>query len=252
VPVNSPHRTPEEVELDRKREALGQLETQLLERELERATLDAELRAFRVRYVMAVGALWAELDVLRARLAEAKSRIKPWNPELAHAAAVARHQAAQSSSALSVRISDDTTDFAPSHDLKRLYRDLAKLVHPDLSSDQNERQRRTAVMAEANRAYAEGDEAKLRHLIELWVSSPELVPGEGVGPELIRTIRKIHQVERRLLDIAKELAELTANDVHVLKAQVDDAHRLGRNLIEEMAVDLRRQIASLRTELITV
>ena|SRR5438105_8838743 len=56
------HRTPEDHELQRKTLALERLEAQLLERELERATLDAVLRTFRAEYFRVVGVLWAEVD----------------------------------------------------------------------------------------------------------------------------------------------------------------------------------------------
>jgi len=51
--------------------------------------------------------------------------------------------------------------FTPSENLKKLYREVAKRVHPDLATEESERQRRHELMAEANRAYAEGDEARL-------------------------------------------------------------------------------------------
>src|SRR5581483_11242657 len=90
------YRAPEDLELERKRAALATLETQLLERELERATLDAELRALSSRYFRVVGVLLLEIDELRARIADARARCAPGDATWAKAAEDARRQAAES------------------------------------------------------------------------------------------------------------------------------------------------------------
>ncbi|MCJ7555432.1 MAG: hypothetical protein MUP90_00775, partial [Gammaproteobacteria bacterium] len=51
--------------------------------------------------------------------------------------------------------------FKPSERLRTLYRELAKLVHPDLTTDEGDRARRTPLMVEVNAAYQAGDEARL-------------------------------------------------------------------------------------------
>jgi DnaJ-class molecular chaperone len=56
--------------------------------------------------------------------------------------------------------------FKPSDDLKRLYREIAKRIHPDLATDDAERAKRNQLMAEVNRAYADGDEARLRAILD--------------------------------------------------------------------------------------
>ncbi|MGQ9555648.1 MAG: exonuclease domain-containing protein [Anaerolineae bacterium] len=60
-------------------------------------------------------------------------------------------------------------------ELKALYREVAKLVHPDLATDQVERERRTRVMAEANAAYERGDVETLRRILREWKPRPEVV-----------------------------------------------------------------------------
>jgi hypothetical protein len=67
----------------------------------------------------------------------------------------------------------------------------ADYLHPDLTTSEHERTRRHRFMSEANKAYSHGDQLKLRALLHEWISSPEGVPGEGVGAELIRAIRRI-------------------------------------------------------------
>ena len=48
--------------------------------------------------------------------------------------------------------------FKPSQNLKQLYRDVAKLIHPDLATDEKERLRRQELMAQVNQAYENGDD----------------------------------------------------------------------------------------------
>jgi hypothetical protein len=84
------------------------------------------------------------------------------------------------------------------------------------------------------------------------VSSPDRVRGEGVAAELVRVIRKIHQVERRLADIAAEMTALKGSETHVMKLAIDQAASEGRDLLGAMATDLRAEIASLRASLAMV
>lgn len=57
--------TPEEEELNKKLAELGDLKSELTQRELELATIHGELRAFEIRYLRITGILYAELDEIR-------------------------------------------------------------------------------------------------------------------------------------------------------------------------------------------
>jgi len=94
--------------------------------------------------------------------------------------------------------------------MKRLYREVAKRIHPDLTSDRDERMRREALMAEANKAYEAGDESQLNRILNAYETSLETVQGEGPGAELIRVIRRISQVRGRIAEIEAE-AEASAH-----------------------------------------
>ncbi len=225
------------------------LEGQLAERELDLATLQAEIRGFEARYLRTVGRLFSELDELHAQLTESEARRHPDDPHQHQRAEEARAQANASAEAAGVAVLTDDAEFRPSDDLKALYRRIAKLVHPDLATSERERERRTKIMAEANRAYAQGDEAKLRALLDEWELSPESVPGDGVGAELVRTIRKIHQVERRLVVIDSEIADLKQTDLFSLKTRADASARSGQDPLTEMAEQLKAEISKVRQNL---
>lgn len=243
-------RTPEEQELESKRVRLAALEADLAQRELDLATLRAELQTFEARYLREVGVLYAELDEIEAQIAEIQARLNPQDQQAHEQAAKARAQAQESAQAAGATLkSGEQQEFTASESLKKLYRDVAKSIHPDLATDQVERIRRERLMAEANQAYAEGDEAKLQAILREWESSPESVKGEGVGAELIRVIRKVAQVEERLRVIKHEIADLKVSDLHQLKARVEEAENEGRELLAEMASQVKQQIAEARRRL---
>jgi hypothetical protein len=241
---------PEARELQKKKSELATLETRLAERELDLATLQAELHSFEGVYLHIVGSRLAELDEVEAQIAEAMARRKPKNRESQERASQARAQAHESAQAVEAEQEAGKRElFKPTESLKKLYREVAKRIHPDLATDESERRRRHELMSEANRAYEEGDEARLEAILHDWESSPESVKGEGPGAELVRVIRKIAQVEGRLKAIDAEFARLGQSDLYRLKTQADQAGALGRDLLAEMAARVDQQVVEARGRL---
>ena len=136
-----------------------------------------------------------------------------------------------------------------SDEAKRLFRQLARLIHPDLAADPQERERRTNLMVAANDAYEQGDVAALERLLEEWHASPEAVTGRGTAAELERTLRRIAQVEVGMRRIDEELAELEASAMGWLRRRVEKAAREGWDLLAHMVRELDRQIGEAQLEL---
>jgi chromosome segregation ATPase len=240
---------PEEWELKRKEIELASYETTLAQRELELATLNAELHLFQARYLKILGGLYSRLDDLEAKIAEKQARLNPKNREAKKRAAEARNQAeesakeAQSAQQNSRNSKTETQyNFKPTENLKKLYREVAKRIHPDLAADERQRGHHQQLMAEANRAYEEGDEVRLRAILHQWESSPESVPGDECGAKLVRVIRKIAQAKSRLRTIDIEFQKLKESSLYQLKTKVDDSERKGRDLLAEMAVFMSQKI----------
>ncbi len=231
--------TPEERELEKKKAELAALEADLIQRELDLATLRAELSKFENRYLRTVGVLYAELDEIEAEIAEAHARLKPTDSYAQEHAAHARSQA-QESSKTARAITEPRPK--PTENLKKLFREVAKRIHPDLATNDADRAQRQKLMAEANLAYENGDEAKLRRILADWERSPDTVEGNGVGAELIRVIRKIAQIHKRLSEINAEVHQLTLSDLYRLRDRVYDAEKLGRDTLKEMAIQIEEQI----------
>ena len=204
--------TPEQEELEKKKSELATLETELAEKELDLATFQAELNAFEKEYMRIIGVRYTELDRIEAQINEY------------------------------IELLDANRDFKPSLELKKLYREVAKKIHPDLATDDDERQRRQQLMAEANQAYEDGNLEKLQAILHDWESSPESVKGEGISFELIRIIRQIAQSRERLKAIQSEITLLEQTELYQLKTKVIQAQEIGQDLLADMSNELDEQI----------
>lgn len=190
-----------------------------MQRELDLTTLHTELHGFEQEYLQIIGSRYSELERIEAQITEFMAYL------------------------------ESSRDFKPSESLKKLYRDVAKRIHPDLATEEQEKTRRQQLMVEANQAYEEGDEDKLKAILQNWESRPELVKGEGIGMELIRTIRKIAQCRERLQVIEEEINELEQTELYQLREQVSVAKEVGRNLLSEMAQHLDAQVTEAQQRL---
>src|SRR5712692_1907499 len=142
---------PEEEEILRKREELDAIRATLAERELELVDLRSQLAVFEGRYLRQVGTLYAELDEWKARISELRVRLDP-SAAARERAHEAREQARRTYDEAHSKASE-THDFTPSPELRSLFREVAKRIHPDFCRDADDLERRTRFMAEANRAY---------------------------------------------------------------------------------------------------
>jgi len=234
--------TPEDQELARKLEEQAALENDLAERELRSANLRAELAAFERQYLHFVGSRYAELDEWKARLAERLAAEQPGNDRARQAAREARARADETKTTAGEKSDQEPRSFQASPGLKRLYRDVARRIHPDLTSDRDDRVRRQQLMADANQAYELGDESRLEKILTAYEHSPEAFHGEGPGAELIRAIRRVSQARGRLAEIEAELQGLLRSDLHQLKMRVDDAEKSGHNVLQDMIAKVDEQI----------
>ena len=244
------HCSPEEEELQRKREELEHLQAELAEAELGLATLRSGLVNFERRYLQIVGCRYAELDQLEAQIAVATARRNPQDSSARQKADAAQARARESAETMGdVGQEPSSPEFEPTEELKNLYRQAAKELHPDLTIDEEERARRQQAMAELNRAYEECDEERIRQILDRWRSSPEQVRGDDTAAQLVRTIREIAQARKRLAAIKTEIEELSQGELASLKKQVEEATTREQDLLAEIAGQLDAQIDRARARL---
>jgi len=233
--------TPEEEELHRKREELAAVRATLAERELELADLLAELKAFEGLYLRQVGVLYAELDEWEAKIAELEAKLNPSETatKQAHEARTRAEETREAAHGEAAK----AHDFKPSPELKRLFREVAKHIHPDFAKDEADKERRTRLMAEANESYSRGDAEGLQNILGSYDSSSEAVPGEGIGAQLIRIIRQIHQARKNIAGIEVEVAALRQSETAQLKQDVETSRQNGSDTLAELAAGIRKRIA---------
>ena len=242
-----PEPTPEEWELSRKLGELAEVEEQHTARELALATVEAELHVFQAHYLGTVGRRYAELDELEAHVAALEAALEPGNGELEERAEAARARAQETADAVDAAdVSAVKNPRPPSDSLKKLFRQVARVIHPDLAEDEESRAERERLMAAANRAYVSGDETELAGILREWHESPDQVTGHGPAVELIRTIRQIARVRERIEKLDRQIEELRENDLFRLRDQVEQAEAVGRDLLREMADALEPQIVAAR------
>jgi hypothetical protein len=249
------HPGPGAEELVRRRAQLLVLSEQLLGRERSLAAFRGELHAFETSYRKALGARYARLDDLAERLeqtAELGDGDRP-GPDLAADSPADRYPGqglpGGQNWAWGEREPEPEQRPVINDDAKRLFRLLARRIHPDLAGDPVEREWRTNLMVAANFAYEQGDVAALERLLEDWQRSPEAVTGSGAAAELERTLRRIAQVEASIAGIDEELAELEASAMGWLRRRVEKAAREGWDLLAHMVRELDRQIGEAQLEL---
>jgi hypothetical protein len=201
----------EEQELQQKQIELEMLEARLAEKELELATFQAELHNFEREYLQVVGIRQQELQRIEAQIDEYTAYL-----ESAH-------------------------NFTPTAELKQIYRQLAKAIHPDLATEPEDRTRREQLMAEVNRAYEAGDIERLKAILTDW-SLAEVDDWQDISVRLLHTIRKIAQSQQRLLRIERQVKELEKTDLYRLQLKSKHRKQRGRDLLVEMAQELDRQI----------
>jgi hypothetical protein len=222
---------PHDQDLEALRARVTELEAVLETRDAEATRLRADLDAFRIRYRREVGLLHEQLDALEAAIDEAESGVRAGKPAPAPADPAA--------SATPPRL--DSAPKFTSDAVRKLFRDVAKAIHPDLADDHT-RDRRHTLMIEANRAYALGDEQRLRSILLSWQNSPEAVPGSDAEAARLRLLRRISQIEEQLDACAGELEEMQASSLWHLKAMVDEAAATGKDLVADMVRRLKRDI----------
>jgi hypothetical protein len=233
--------TPEEEELLRKREELASVRAALAERELELADFRAQLKSFEGRYLRQVGVLYAELDDWEAKIAEIEASLKP-SATASQRVQETRKRAEETHEATHGEASK-ARDFQPSADLKSLFREAAKRIHPDFAKDEADRQHRTRLMAQLNDAYSQGDAEAIKRILDEFGNAPESVQGEGIGAELVRIIRQIHQAKKNIEAIEQQLKSLRTSEIAQLRWDVEKADKEGRDLLAELAASVQARIA---------
>lgn len=251
TPFRNHLKTPEEIELGKKRTELAHFQMLLTAQEQSFSALRQEIRIFEHTYEEILGVRITALEDLEWQLKGLMG-----SDEIAETSGSSAHADTFTCFHHQTDLLDDD-DAAPVHtsalkSMKSLYREVAKAIHPDLASDDEQRMRRQELMAMANQAYEEGDRSVLEDILCDWELGPELVSEMDVALELVRVIRQIARVQQNIHAAGQKTEELKATDIYAFKIRVDEAMADGIDLMAELAatVDLnifkaKRRLAAL-------
>jgi len=228
---------------------LAELEARLIAREAELDALKLDLQALQAKYLEEIGTFYRRLNDLEREAidAEVRAGLRPPPEELAP-------DDSASSGEGSPADGDELacgSQAAPSDMLKRVFRDVAKTIHPDRAVDEAARLRRHSLMAEANRAYAERDADRLLLILHRWERSPDSVPADDPDAERLRLQRRLAEMEERLALVEAEFIELRNSAIARLRNKIEETRRKGWDLFAEMVMQVRADVARAQARLVT-
>ena len=240
--------SPQAEELQVKRRELAELRRELADKELELSTEHAQLHLFERRYQSVVGKLYAELDQVKAQVLGVASRLFPKAENFKQEAESAREQAREYKEETPIEEKPEK-EFNPPENLKKLFRRVAKKIHPDLASSATERERRHDLMAKLNQAYDGMDEETIRSILLEWEVEEPVQGKIELGEQLVRVLSQVAQVRKRLLEISNELEDLKLTEMFQLKANIESAELEGRDLLQEIADDIEEKIRKTKAQI---
>ncbi|MFD0072770.1 hypothetical protein ACFVIY_10065 [Streptomyces sp. NPDC127166] len=238
-------------------------EQALIEFEIAVETFRVEVENFSRLHHQKLGPMYARLDELDARIAEARAA-RTGDPEDLRRAQEARAAvlpmpgvdelfndwidtdglSPEAAAMLTDRPVQPPKRVRPGEEARRLYRELARKAHPDLAREEDERKRREEFITRVNAAYARGDEALLRELSAEWEAGP--APAEerlSESEELYARLEWLAERKDMLSAVARELEESAIGAM--LRMAPDDPDQL----LEEIAEQLLAQVSERESEL---
>ena len=240
---------PEEQELVRLEGEQTELEDQVALAELALETTKTEVAQFQHRYHQTVGRLYAQLDELDAKIASNEAEQSPDDSAAQTHAQAAQEQARKSAEESGLIDALPSPPPAISVELKKAYRQAAKLIHPDRATTESERLRRTALMAQVNRAYKIGDQKAIEKLILEYGQDPEAIAGADVASRIVKAIRRVAQLRRRMGEVQQELDAMHQTDIFRLKQTIEETEAMGGTPLGDLAKQLIQELSERKIQL---
>ena len=244
---NNRNKSPEEIELGKYEEQVAQAEGQMLELEAELADMLRSIKWFKDQMTATIAPLILKIHILDVEVAAARGNKAGLDKALQ---ALRELLGDYSGAPTTPPDSDADWQEKPADDeLKSMFRDAAKKIHPDLADDEQDRELRTRLMAELNEAYAKGDKDAIRNIVDQYNASEVAVKGEGVGYDLMRMIRRLYQIRNHITELESMKASLEQSDDWANVLAVREAEDRGENYFRNFSEKLMKRIEYLETQL---
>lgn len=217
-------------------EEVARLESLLVERRQELAALQEELRAFKALYARTVGSKLAELAEVESSIREAEARLLGLEED---------EETAES---------DTVEDFEGSstsrqtfkESVRKLFWSVAQVFHPDRAADEDEARRRHSIMAEASRAYSEGDAESLHALLGDDALRSHCAGAHDAPLDLSGHLSALQE---ELVTIEFGLKRTRQDSLYRLRLKVDEEARSGRDALAVESERVGRLIVKARHRL---
>ncbi|GAA2794013.1 rhodanese-like domain-containing protein [Kitasatospora sp. CM 4170] len=243
---------PEQQELE---ERVAAAELAWLTMDVDMQTLRVEIDNFALIHHQLLGPLYARLDELDALIAETVAA-RTGHPEDVRRAAEARRRVDELPDLDALFDSVQEQDAAPppaaparvrpGREAQRIYRELVRRAHPDLTTDPAEQERRAGFLVRVNEAYAFGDTAALEGLAAEWSTAPEAAPAVDSPDRLGWLRRRLEWLNAKIAETATEQVRLENTAMGQLLAL---APQDPDKLLEELAEQLLAKAAAQQAEL---
>jgi hypothetical protein len=222
----------------------ARLRDRLADIEAEQAALEAELATFHAEYARRVLTVLAEVDELEARIA---ARVASDSGSAGDAAAAREAHARARRSTAGVR-AVPSAPAPPPADLKRLFREGAKRMHPDLSPDAEARGHAEAFMKRLNDAYRAGDGEAIADLIRQWSASPY----GGAEPGAATSAPRVAGLQSAVRRAQERLDAVRTSDLATLMEETMAAAATGRDHLAELRAGAEAALTAARARLATL
>ncbi len=236
---------------------LEELETLLQEKlnklaefELTYSTLKTQLALFENEYYYRVLFKYVEIDKLQAEIDQFYSSQNPNDNELKskayESAKKAYNSSKESEEYTSIGIKEEHK-FQPTPELKNLYRELVKKFHPDLTTDEKEKERRHNLMLQVNEAYANGDIQKLKHILDNNKNNNAFFDNNTSKIQQLKD--KIASIDKKIFELKNLLNDLRKSDLYQLYIKVENNIKNGVDIISQLENSLKGRIEFLTEQL---
>src|SRR5919205_3318621 len=228
--------TPSDVKAQDPAAEAERLASLLEERRAELSASQEGFREFKERYARTVGARLAELAEVEAQIRRAEARL-------------AGHEEEEEDEEARPDFEGTAPSAAPGKGgLRKLFWSVARMFHPDHAADEEEARRRHAIMAEASRAYRDGDVESLSTLLDdeqlqsyCASASKEELPEDAAA--------RLVYLKEELITIEFGIKRVKQDRLYHLMLVAAEEARAGRDALAEQAATLARKIAKARNRL---